>query len=85
MKRSQDIEVTRMALEIQSLQSRLAFYMEKSEKSVSREEYEAKEAENVALQRALVTRQAVHEQVMGDLQAKHAAELSAMRRMRASG
>ena len=78
MKRSQDIEVTRMALEIQSLQSRLAFYMEKSEKSVSREEYEAKEAENVALQRALVTQQAVHEHVMGDLQAKHAAELSAM-------
>lgn len=45
MKRSQDIEVLRMASEVQSLQSQVAFYMEKAENSVSREKYEATVAE----------------------------------------
>ena len=48
MKRSQDIEILRMAAEIQSLQSQLAFYMEKAENSVPVEKHEAVIAERDA-------------------------------------
>lgn len=60
MKRSQNIEISRLVVENQSLRSQLAFYMNKAENSVSRDEYDAKQSECDALRNELeITQNAI--------------------------
>lgn len=72
MKEQQDIEVVRLVSELQSVQSQLAFYREKAESSVSREEYEAQKAEKAALVREQALRQQEIDGLKAELAAKDA-------------
>lgn len=78
MKKSQDIELLRMASEIQSLQSRLAFYMERAESSVSREEYEAVKAERDAAVAESAAREALHREEQAAMEHRHRSEIEAL-------
>lgn len=80
MKRPQDIEILRMAAEIQSLQSQLAFYMDKAENSVPREQYEAMRAERDAAIEASDARDRLHREEMAEIMRRHAEELAAKER-----
>ena len=76
MKRSRDIEVSRLTAELNSTQFKLAFYMEKAENSVSREDYAAVMAERDAAISQTETIVKLHAEEKAALQAKHAAELA---------
>ena len=76
MKRSRDIEVSRLTAELNSTQFKLAFYMEKAENSVSREDYAAIIAERDAAISQTETIVKLHAEEKAALQAKHAAELA---------
>lgn len=67
-----------LVAELQSAQSKLAFYIEKAETSVSRELYDAKEAENAALRAEIESLHRIHEEELKARDDEHAAKMAEM-------
>ncbi len=70
MKSSKDIEILRLRMELNSIQSRNAFLEEKLEDCVSRSEYDAKKEENASLRRELSTLKEIYGQETASLKEK---------------
>ena len=69
MKRSQDIEVVRLSMELASMQSRVAFLEELLDNSVSRDQYDAVCAERDAAVRESEAKDSLHEDEIAGLKA----------------